>query len=202
MTLAEWNQVYGLMVSLWPNTKMPTTDVLRLSLPVVAGVSFEDAQRVVLEASSSGDEWPPRPGQIVAAMSPLGAIAPWPEALQLVRQACGQFGRNDEAGGLRWLAARSPHTARFAAECWRELCNAEIDGPFGGAIETRWRQDYQTTVDVIGSEQARGQLRPAVRDRIARLEAAGPGSGRSEFRNVNFPIESGEQQLIEQGGES
>lgn len=67
MTLSEWNQLYGLIVTLWPNTKMPDVKQLQLSLPVVEGVSFDSAQRFVHAHAESGAEWPPMVGQIKAA---------------------------------------------------------------------------------------------------------------------------------------
>lgn len=65
MTLKEWNRLWALVVALWaPRAKAPSVDQLELSLPLLADVPFEAAQRVVQAWSARGEDWPPTAGQI------------------------------------------------------------------------------------------------------------------------------------------
>lgn len=197
MTLREWNRLHALIVALWPQTQAPTVEALELSLPVVEHLEFEHACQIVRAFSMSGEKWPPAPGEIAArsALDRLPAAPAWPEAKALIVQACGRFGRDREADGLRWLAGRAPQVARFCADQWRQLCDAEIDGDYGSAVETRWRQDFQTVCRQMGDEIAQGQLRPVVRDRLAHLEHGQPGA-RKGLRQMNpaaaLPAPAGE----------
>jgi len=201
MTLREWNRLHALIVALWPQAQAPTVEALELSLPVVEHLEFEQACQIVRGFSMTGEKWPPAPGEIAArgALDQLPDTPTWPEAKALIVKACGRFGRGREADGLRWLAGRAPQVARFCADQWETLCLAEIDGDYGGAVETGWRRDYQAVCQQMGDEIARGHLRPVVRDRLAHLERGQPGA-RHGLRQMNpaaaLPAAQGE--LVEE----
>jgi len=195
MTLPEWIECQALIVAFWPHAPHLTEQQIRLQHQLVAHIDQQQAQHAISAHARSGREFPPTPGQIVAATTELPDAPTWPEAKALIVQACGRFGRDREADGLRWLAGRAPQVARFCADQWRQLCDAEIDGDYGGAVETRWRQDFQTVCRQMGDEIAQGQLRPVVRDRLAHLERGQPGA-RKGLRQMNpaaaLPATAGE----------
>lgn len=195
MTLAEWIECQVLIVAFWPHTQRLDEQQIRLQHQLVAHLDPQAAQAAITGWARAGREFPPTPGQVVAACTDLPDAPTLPEALSLIRQACGRFGRDREADGLRWLAGRAPQVARFAADQWRQLCDAEIDGAYGGAVENRWRTDYTLACQQMSDETARGQLRPVVRDRLAHLEHGKPGARRG-LRQMNpaaaLPAPAGE----------
>lgn len=180
MTSHEVLDLRGVIEGLWDNARHLDDMQLAVWCELLAGTDADDARAAVVAHARTGAEWPPSPGRIVQATTRSATIGPapsWPEALAMVRQTCGAYGLRREADGLRALADRSPHVARWAAEAWRDLCLGEIDGQHGGAVEHRWRQDFEQSCRLIETELAeRGELRPIVGDRIKQLTAGG-GSG-------------------------
>ena len=195
MTLPEWIECQVLIVAFWPHTQRLDEQQIRLQHQLVAHLDPQAAQAAITGWARAGREFPPTPGQVVAACTDLPDAPTWPEALSLIRQACGRFGRDREADGLRWLAGRAPQVARFAADQWKPLCLADIDGDRGGAVAHGWQRDYQTVCQQMNEEIARGQLRPVVRDRLAHLEHGKPGARRG-LRQMNpaaaLPAPAGE----------
>lgn len=184
MTVEDVIDLRGLIEALWPNARQLDDQQTLIWHTVLAGLDRQDAITAVVSLNRQGREFEPTPGQILAAADHGTTALPWPQALALIRQAAGSYGRGREADALRWLAARSMHTARFAAENWRQLCTEPVDGQHGGAVESRWRADYHETCRQITAELSTGQLRPAVRDRIAQLERGAPGA-RGGLRQLN-----------------
>lgn len=195
MTLPEWIECQALIVAFWPHAPHLTEQQIRLQHQLVAHIDQQQAQHAISAHARSGREFPPTPGQIVAATTELPDAPTWPEAKALIVQACGRFGRDREADGLRWLAGRAPQVARFCADQWKTLCLDGIDGEKGGAVEHRWRADYAQVCRQMSDETAQGQLRPVVRDRLAHLEHGQPGARRG-LRQMNpaaaLPATAGE----------
>lgn len=170
MTAPEVVQLRTVIESLWPNAKRLEDTAVLIWQRVLADTDLERATAAVVAMNRDGREWEPTPGQIATATEPLGNALPYGEAKQLLLDALARFGAGGEAAGLRWLAERSPQTARWAASGWRTLALAPISGEHGGIVDRDWRADYRSVVERMEGERARGQIAPVVSGRIAQLE--------------------------------
>lgn len=198
MTAPEVVQLRTVIESLWPNAKRLEDTAVLIWQRVLADTDLERATAAVVAMNREGREWEPTPGQIASACEPLGHALPYAEAKQLLLEAM-RFGIDGEAAGLRWLAERSPHTARWAASSWRTLYMAPINGEHGGIIDRDWRADYRSVVERMEGERSRGRISPAVSSRLAQLERGQQQIG-STLRPMNvLEALGGEQQQIGAG---
>lgn len=190
MTLEEWAQVEALVAATWPHAKRMDRDQVRLRHQIVSDLTREQAVDAVTRMAREGREFPPQPPQIAAhvverarqAAPAVGTV------MATLLQAASQFGagtyvadrRQHEAQVLRWLAERSPHAARFAAEFgWAQFCREGLSDPeYGGAVRQRLERSIQGTISGLEREIREDRLLPLVSDRIRSLEAGGsPVSG-------------------------
>ena len=102
MTIDEWSRLHALRASLWGEHRapVPSLDILRMSLPVVAGIDFEAAARWLAEAATDGDAFVPSAADLAAAFktSDDQLMPTFDEAFELVFGQRSRVLRGDFAG--------------------------------------------------------------------------------------------------------
>jgi hypothetical protein len=175
MTFNDWLQLEAFIAANWQNAKLQTKRDAELRHQVVADLDHAPALAALTAMVRSGREFPPNPGQLYATVAEASRPpAPAPGTiLALLTQAAGTYGAQRELEAVRWLAAQSPHAARFAVEHgWTQFCREGLFDPeFGGAVRQRLERSAQSCAAGLEREHREGRVLPLVADHVARLES-------------------------------
>lgn len=186
MTVDEWLECEAFILANWQNAKPQTPKNVKLRQMAVDDVPYELGLAVLVQMLRAGRQFPPTSGDVYRAAAeatrePAPAAG---EVILLLRQAAGRFGRDNEAGALRWLAERSKHAARFAVEHgWRQWCMEGMDDPeHGGAVRHRIEKSVVGSVAGLEREYREGNVLQLVGRRLQQLDS---GTADRGLRRLN-----------------
>ncbi|WP_320672409.1 hypothetical protein [Patulibacter defluvii] len=151
MSPSQWGQIAALIHVLWPWTKPLSANEVALQSAAMVDVEFEPARDFVVACSRRGDERPPLPGQVAAAVLSAGRRAPlpWGEALVLLRRSTSIPGDpswpSRQEQQLAFLEAEAPEVAAWARSYGlTRIMQSEIDCPrFGSRVEQALAESYE-----------------------------------------------------------
>lgn len=170
MDLNEWNQWNATRLALWGVHRAPMPDVptLLVSLPVVAGIDFEEALQWMNRLAENGEKFAPAAADLVAAFRARGQVAvpTFDEAFELT------FGRGSR------LLSRSATAEDFDAvhplvASWVKRSGIErlrvlpvFDPQYGELRRADLRRSWEAHVEAFeGRERVAAGLPPGDRER-------------------------------------